>query len=116
MEEHINTLKESAGSFMDSIPYLEMGSGFMLGLSVGYFFKKSFKLLLLLGGLTVAILFLLDHQGIIHIDSAALQSAAGSAGGMMKQFGIFLKEKLGNFELAGGTGAIAGFFVGLKLG
>ena len=59
MEEKIKSL---------DLPYLEMGSGFMMGLSVGYFLKKSFKFTLLLCGLILVVLFILENKGIVAID------------------------------------------------
>lgn len=98
------------------LPYLEMGSGFLIGLSVGYFLKKSFKILILLMGLIVVSLFLLENQGVISIDEASLDKTVTAGANTFKTFANFLKERLGEFSFASGGSAIAGFITGLKWG
>ena len=98
------------------LPYLEMGSGFMIGLSVGYVVKKSFKLMLLLMGLAVIGVFVLENQGIITLNETSLDQNVSLGVEAFKQFALFLKERLAALKIAGGASAIAGFVVGLKMG
>ena len=98
------------------LPYLEMGSGFLIGLSVGYFLKKSFKVLLLLMGLIIVALFVLENQGVVVINEAGLDKTVTAGANTFKVFANFLKERLGEFTFAGGGSAIAGFITGLKWG
>ena len=98
------------------LPYLDMGSGFVIGMAVGYFFKKSFKLLLLLLGTALVLLFALDQFDIIELHKEQLEQTVTTGTGYFKQFGAFLKAKLGEFGYAGAGSAIAGFLLGVKMG
>ncbi len=98
------------------LPYLEMGSGFMIGLSVGYVLKKSFKLLLFLTGLVIIALFVLENQHIIVINEDSLNQNIALGTEAFKQFGLFLKERISTLKVAGGISAAAGFVAGLKMG
>ncbi|WP_456451693.1 FUN14 domain-containing protein [Hydrogenimonas sp.] len=101
---------------LPDLPYLDMGSGFVIGMAVGYFFKKSFKILLFLLGTAVVLLFALDQFEIIELHKEQLAQTVDTGTGMFKQFGYFLKERLSEFGFAGTGSAIAGFVVGLKMG
>ncbi len=107
-------LKQTAEGL--GIPYLEMGSGFMMGLSVGYVVKKSFKLLLLLLGLAVIVIFVLENKGILVLNEAALDQSVALGTERFRQFALWLQERLGALKVAGGASAAAGFLVGLKMG
>jgi len=98
------------------IPYLEMGSGFMMGLSVGYVVKKSFKLMLLLMGLAIIGVFVLENQGIITLNESSLDQQVSLGTEAFKHFVLFLKDRLAALKVAGGASAVAGFVVGLKMG
>ena len=98
------------------LPYLEMGSGFVMGLSVGYVVKKSFKLMLLLMGLAVIGVFVLENQGIIILNETSLDQNVSLGVEAFKHFALFLKERLAALKIAGGASAVAGFVVGLKMG
>ena len=98
------------------LPYLEMGSGFLMGMSVGYVLKKSFKLLLFLTGLAVITIFVLEQKGIIVLNEVALDQNLNVGIEMFKTFGLWLKERLASLKIAGGASAVAGFVVGLKMG
>ena len=99
-----------------NLPYLEMGSGFMMGMSVGYVLKKSFKLLLFLTGLAVIAVFVLEQKGIIVLNEQALDQNVSMGMEVFKTFGLWLKERLASLKVAGGASAVAGFLVGLKMG
>lgn len=98
------------------IPYMEMGSAFVVGLAVGYALKKSFKIILFLVGIGLIALFILENQHIITLNEEGLQS--GIESGQQGFLWIFnmVKERLGNLSFVGGGSAIAGFVVGLKMG
>ena len=97
-------------------PYLDLGTSFVIGLAVGYFLKKSFKLLLLLLGLALVITFVLESQGVITLNEANLEASVAGGVDMFKHFAMFLKDRLGESTFTKGLGAVAGFFVGLKMG
>jgi len=103
-------------SVLEGIPYLEMGGGFLIGLSIGYVLKKSFKILLILLGISLITIFVLESQGVITLNEAGLQESVSNGMEMFKHFLGFLKDRLSNFKVAGGLSAVAGFAVGLKMG
>ena len=109
-------MKETLHGINLEFPYLEMGSGFLVGLSVGYFLKKSFKVILVLMGLVVVALFVLESKGVISINEGNLDSTVTAGASAFKTFAGFLQERLGRFTFAGGGSAIAGFLTGLKWG
>lgn len=96
------------------IPYLEMGGGFLLGLSVGYALKKSFKALLLVFGLGFIFMILLENQGAISIDQVPLQDAINLGVEKFKSIFELLKHRFENYHAVGGMSALAGFIVGIK--
>ena len=98
------------------MPYLEMGTGFLIGLSIGYVLKKSFKILLFLTGVALIAVFVLESQGVIVLNEANLQDTVSGGIDTFKDFAGFLKERLERFEVSSGLSAVAGFFLGLKMG
>ena len=55
---------EATTAHSSPFPFLEMGTSFVIGLAIGYFFKKFFKILLLLLGLGIVVLFVLESIAI----------------------------------------------------
>jgi uncharacterized membrane protein (Fun14 family) len=100
----------------EMFPYLEMGTGFLIGLSVGYVLKKSFKVLLFLTGIALIAVFVLESQGVIVLNETQLQESVSHGMNTFKHFALFLKERLERFEVSSGLSAVAGFFIGLKMG
>ncbi len=92
-----------------------VGAPFVIGLAVGYFAKKMLRLALFLGGAAIVLLFVTEYYGITEMTDEKLQSAANAATGMVKQSGGFLVERLSHIT-SKGVSAVAGFFVGLKIG
>ncbi len=109
-------MEEKSLDFLNNISLGQMGAGFLLGLSVGFFFKKSFKIMLFFLGLGVVVLFLLDSNNIVTVNSDTILGTFDKIALMLKHFATFLQHKLSNLELEGGAGAIAGFLVGIKAG
>jgi uncharacterized membrane protein (Fun14 family) len=112
--------REVVGSNVDTsgsaFPYLDMGTSFVIGLAIGFFMKKFFKLLLLLLGFGLVILFVMESQGISTVNEQALDAGVSSGIDSFKGLAAMLKERLSNMTITTGAGAVAGFFVGLKLG
>lgn len=98
------------------IPYLDMGTGFLIGLAVGYTLKKSFKLLLFLVGLYIITIFVLENRGMMSINETSLENTVTHLFSHFKEFVIFLKDRLSNFHFSKGISAVAGFVLGLKIG
>ena len=101
---------------LPTLPWLEMGSGFMIGLSVGYFFKKSFKILLLLIGIAIVFVFWLESRHVVSINETELSHTVSQGTELFKEFADFLKTRLSRLNVAGSASAVAGFFAGLKMG
>ena len=96
------------------LPYLEMGSSFIIGLAVGFFIKKSFKMVLFILGFALIATFYMESQGIFTINDKVLEESISNG---MKYFDYLVasvKERITSFQ--SGVGALAGFVIGLKLG
>jgi len=115
-QREIGKMNEEMTQKIPELPYLHMGSGFIIGLSIGYFLKKSFKIMLFLLGVGLVILFVLENQHIVVIDEKALGQSVDVGSEYMKRFFIFLKERLSSLHPASGASSLAGFAVGLKMG
>jgi len=107
---------EAVDGLLSNIPFTNITSGFFIGLAVGYFFKKSFKIVLFIFGLFIVVMFYLQNQDIIHVSNDTLLSTSDKIVSLIKFTASFLKEKLSFLQLSGGAGAVAGFFAGLKFG
>jgi uncharacterized membrane protein (Fun14 family) len=92
-----------------------VGAPFVIGLAVGYFAKKMLRMALFLGGAAIVLLFITEYYGITEMADEKLQSAASSATSIAKHSGGFLVERLSHIT-SKGVSAVAGFFVGLKMG
>ncbi len=99
-----------------ALPWLEMGSGFLVGMAVGYFLKKSFKFMLLLLGIGLVLIFLLESQHVVIIDENGLVQTVSRGSELFQSFALFLRERLARLSFAGGASGLAGFLVGLKMG
>ena len=106
-----NFLDELSGSLL----LTNVGTPFLIGLAVGYFAKKVIRLGLAVSGAVIALLFVLEHFGIISVNIGHLQALAGSAAETAKTSSEFLTANLKQYS-SQGVSAVAGFFVGLKLG
>jgi len=98
------------------LPWLEMGTGFMVGMAVGYFLKKSFKILLALLGVGIILIFVLESQKVVTINEEGLAHTVAAGSEQFRHFAAFLKERLSRLSFAGSGSSVAGFFAGLKMG
>lgn len=96
------------------IPFLEMGSSFMIGLAVGFFIKKSFKMVLFILGFALIITFYMESQGIFTINDKVLEESVANGTKYFDYLVTAVKERITTFQ--SGVGATAGFVVGLKFG
>ncbi len=101
---------------LNDLPYLEISGGFLIGLSVGYALKKSLKILLFLLGGIIILLFVLENQHIITIDKNGLESSVSQWGMQIKNFALFLKERIAQYHTGSKLSAGTGFLIGLKAG
>jgi len=107
---------EAESTQQEPLPYLEMGTGFIIGLSIGYVVKKSFKLLLFFLGIGIIIVFVLESKGTITLNEANLEHIVSSAVDLFQDFVLFLKQRVQEFQVSSGVSAITGFIIGLKIG
>ncbi len=98
-----------------TIPYLHLGGAFVIGLSLGYLLKKTFKIGLFVLGVVILILFGAEHYGLITINETGLTNMVDSGMEVAKTTGSFIQERLSTFTAKGVT-AVAGFVTGLKIG
>ncbi len=115
-EYAVNTHTATTTGDQVAFPFLEMGTSFVIGLAIGYFLKKSFKLLLLLLGLGLVVLFVLESQGYFQVNDGMIQDGVSSGVDSFQNLVEMLKSRLSQMELSTGAGAIAGFFAGIKFG
>ncbi|MCQ8103739.1 FUN14 domain-containing protein [Methylomonas sp. SURF-2] len=108
---------QNLSSDIFSTPFLlaNVGAPFLIGMATGYFAKKMLKTALFFGGAIVVLLFVAESQGIITINSMALQDAASSTAEMAKDSSDFLLARLGVIT-GRGVSAVGGFYAGFKLG
>jgi len=105
---------EGATNVDHPIPYLEMGSSFLIGLAVGFFIKKSFKAVLFILGFGLIIMFFMESKGVFTIDDKVLEQSIAQGADYFNYLVAAVKERITSFQT--GVGALAGFVVGLKLG
>jgi len=105
---------ENAISSDTPLPYLEMGSSFVIGLAVGFFIKKSFKMVLFVLGFALIASFYMESQGIFTINNQVLEESITNGMQYFDYLVAAVKERITSFQ--SGVGAVAGFVVGLKLG
>ncbi len=96
------------------LPFLEMGSSFLIGLAVGFFIKKSFKMVLFILGFALIATFYMESQGIFTINEKVLEESIANGAKYFDYLVASVKERITSFQ--SGAGATAGFVVGLKFG
>jgi len=85
-------------------------------LAIGYFFKKFFKILLLILGLGIVVLFVLESKGTIHVDDKMIESGVSTGVDSFNGLVTLVKDRLSNMKISSGASAVAGFFAGVKFG
>jgi uncharacterized membrane protein (Fun14 family) len=105
---------ESATSAEHAIPYLEMGSSFLIGMAVGFFIKKSFKVVLFILGFSLIMMFFMESQGVLTINDKVLEESIANGSDYFDYLVSAVKDRITSFQT--GVGALAGFVVGLKFG
>ena len=98
------------------LPYLDMGTGFLIGLAVGYVLKKSFKLMLIFMGLGIISLFFLEREGFVMLNESQIEHSVSKLATLFQEFTAFLKSRLEQFHASKSVSTIAGFLLGLKMG
>jgi uncharacterized membrane protein (Fun14 family) len=109
-------MDKSLKAVFSDLPYMEMGTGFLIGLAVGYLLKKTFKILLVLLGVAIVVIFVLESQKVVTINEESLAHTVSVGADHFEHFASFLKERLSKLRFAGSASAVAGFLAGLKMG
>ena len=98
-----------------TIPFLHLGGAFVVGLSLGFLLKKTFKIGLFVLGLVILLFFAAEHYDLITINETKITDMVDSGIQAAKSTSFFIKERLSSFTAKGLT-AVAGFATGLKIG
>ncbi len=110
----MNNITES--NMLDNLNISELSSTFLLGLSVGYFIKKGFKITLFIFGLLTIILFWIKSQQIIEINNSTILNIFDIISEVLKSSYNFVYTHIKSLEPLGGASVIVGFLTGLKIG
>jgi len=97
------------------IPYFQLSSGFIIGLAIGFFIKKSIKIALFIFALALLTIFGAQYLGIVTINQEGLEHLVVNGAEATKTAVFSLKDKLVSMS-AGGASAAVGFLAGLKIG
>lgn len=97
-------------------PYLELGSGFIFGFSIGMVLKKSFKVLIILLGAGLIFMLVLEHNGLVQINETNTGNAIAWGTQEFKKGVSFLEGSVEQYKGVGSIGAVGGFIAGVKYG
>jgi len=103
-------------SILNDINFAQISSGFLLGLSVGYFFKKGFKIVLFILGLITVAIFWLNTQDYITVNGENIINVFDILTITLKKSYNFVYNNITAIEPLGGASIVAGFATGLKIG
>jgi len=106
----------SAKALLNDINFAQLSSGFLLGLSVGFFFKKGFKIVLFILGLVTVTIFWLNAQDYITVSGDSIVNVFDMLSITLHKSYNFLYNNITALEPLTGASIIAGFFTGLKIG
>jgi len=94
---------------------IHITAAFLIGMAVGYALKKSFKILIFLLGILLAVLFLLQSKGVIEIHTLRLDDTVQSLLRSIQSIFETLRDALSRHP-SEGVSTSAGFAYGLKKG
>jgi len=103
-------------AILNDINFAQISSGFLLGLSVGYFFKKGFKIVLFVLGLATVSIFWLNSQDYIAVNGENIINIFDILTITLKKAYNFVYNNIHSLEPLGGASIVAGFVTGLKIG
>ena len=100
-------------------PFLEwlisLSPAFIIGLAIGYFIKKAFKIFLFVFGAVAVTALVLNSQGIVDLSLDSLQPVAAAGKDSFVWLGKLAEEGLGKMTTQAASG-LAGLALGLKMG
>ncbi len=108
--------KIDINSYIDNINFAQLSAGFLIGLSVGYFFKKGFKIVLFVLGLITVAIFWMNAQDYIVVTGDSIINIFDVLSITIKKSFNFVYNNIKDLEPLSGVSIIAGFFTGLKIG
>lgn len=88
---------------------------FLIGLSVGYFFKKFLKIITIIMGATILMLFIAESNNIITINNDSIIESVSQVSGHLSNLAHSIQERLKGF-ITKGISATTGFLIGVKVG
>jgi len=103
-------------SLLNNVNFTQISSGFLLGLSVGYFFKKGFKIMLFILGLATVAIFWFNAQDYITVNGESIINIFDIISITLQKTYNFVYNNIKSLEPIGGASIIAGFVTGLKIG
>ncbi|MGH8547243.1 MAG: hypothetical protein ACRERU_01305 [Methylococcales bacterium] len=100
---------------------VSLGGGAFLGMAIGYFAKKAFKITLFLTGLVLVGYVALVYTGTVPlVEVGDISPHLDETGNRVARFGGFLFAWVSSYDTAqvgsAGVGAIGGFIIGWKMG
>lgn len=98
------------------LSFKEIGTGFLIGFCIGFAIKKGLKLLALVTGSLLVIIFILEFFGISAIDNDQLINSIENSRSFLESGYIIIKERIKDLELQGAIGAGVGAVSGFKFG
>lgn len=93
--------------------FLRLGFSFIVGLAIGYALKVAFKIALVLGGLSLILLFGLQYNGIIEVNWAGMESSYDGFIDWLAAYGGALKDFIAD-NLSSAASFTAGLLLGLR--
>ncbi len=108
MQESVND-----NSFLDWI--VGLSPAFIIGLAMGYFLKKSFKIFLFVFGAIAIISLALSSQGFAELNLDSLKPVVELSKDAFVWLAKLAEGGLGNMT-ANGVSGLAGFALGFKMG
>ncbi len=111
MNENINL-----NTILNDVNFTQMSSGFLLGLSVGYFFKKGFKIMLFILGLITVAIFWFNAQDYITVNGESIINIFDIISLTLSKIYKFVYNNISSLEPIGGASILVGFATGLKIG
>jgi len=94
----------------------KIGASFIFAFVVGYFLKKSVKLMFIILIIVLAIMFWLDYSKIAELKNYDFSNSLDRIAELFKMFGAFIFEKVDNINFSSAFGLVTGLLLGLKFG
>jgi len=108
--------ESNLNSLLYNMDFAQLSAGFLLGLSVGYFFKKGLKITLFILGLLTVATFWFNSQDYITVSGESIINIFDMISLTIKKSYNFVYNNIKSLEPLTGASIVAGFVTGLKVG